>query len=563
MRDAGGAVAVIGPSGLSQNAPALEMGEAFYRTVFQDGAGELGPAFLKARRSLPASLFTEDTIAVYNLLGDPALKIAGNDPANDPLTPAEIILSNLDQTYDGGPRTVSAATVPAGLAVRIAYDGQWQPPVNAGTCEVVASVATVGYEGFATGMLVVARAAASVALGDLAHTYDGTPKTATAATRPAGLAVEWTYAGGTEPPAAAGEYEVVATVADANYAGGVTGLLTIAKAPVAVTLAGLTRMYDGAPQGVAAQSDPGGLDVRLTYDGSGSPPVAAGRYEVVAAVADDNYAGAAAGTLEIARRPAGIELGSLLQPCTGGKIHATATTDPPGLAVDFTYDGSPSAPTATGRYAVAATVADPNYAGSAADTLMVTRGTADISLGRLLQIYDGQPKAATASTTPAGLNVQLTYNGRSSLPTEPGRYVVDATVDDANFTGAASGTLTIWKLVDSFEIWLETRHLNPLDVRFAENADEDGDFCTTWDEYIADTDPLDDGQVLVIESRVENGMLQFEFPVSSNRFYQLHYSTNLSGPRLVRDLGWGGTGLLSTNVSGEWYGTIKVLLKQP
>jgi hypothetical protein len=61
-------------------------------------------------------------------------------------------------------------------------------PVNAGTCEVVASVATVGYEGFATGMLVVARAAASVALGDLAHTYDGTPKAATAtpAGRPCG-----------------------------------------------------------------------------------------------------------------------------------------------------------------------------------------------------------------------------------------------------------------------------------------------------------------------------------------------------------------------------------------
>jgi hypothetical protein len=375
--------------------------------------------------------------------------------------------------------------------------------------------------------------------------------------------VEWSYAGGTEPPTAAGEYEVVATVADANYAGAATGLLTIAKAPVVVTLAGLTRMYDGAPQDVAAQSDPAGLDVQLTYDGSSSPPVAAGRYEVVAAVADENHAGAAVGTLEIARRPAGIELGSLLQPCTGGKIHATATTDPPNLAVDFTYDGSPSAPATAGQYAVVATVADPNYAGSAAGTLMVTKGTAGITLGHLLQIYDGQPKAATAATTPAGLNVQLTYNGLHSLPAEPGRYAVEATVEDVNFTGAASGTLTIWKLVDSFEIWLETRNLNPLDVRFAENADEDGDFCTTWDEYIADTDPLDDGQMLVIDSRIENGTLQFEFPVSSNRFYQLHYSTNLFGPRLVRDLGWGGTGSLSTNVSGEWYGTIKVLLKQP
>ncbi|MGD9613292.1 MAG: C25 family cysteine peptidase, partial [Kiritimatiellia bacterium] len=62
-RAGGGAVAVLGPSGLSQNAPATELGEAFYRAILQEGAGELGPAFLKARRALPATLFTKDTFA--------------------------------------------------------------------------------------------------------------------------------------------------------------------------------------------------------------------------------------------------------------------------------------------------------------------------------------------------------------------------------------------------------------------------------------------------------------------------------------------------------------------
>ena len=537
---AGGAVAVIGPSGLSQNAPALEMGEAFYHAIFRDGAGELGPAFLKARRSLPASLFTKDTIAVYNLLGDPALKIAGNEPADDPLTPAQISLSNLMQTFDGTPRAVSAATVPAGLAVRISYGGHLQAPTAAGTYAVVASAATVGYEGFATGTLVVAKAAASVALGDLAQTYDGAPKSATATTQPAGLAIEWTYAGVAEPPTAAGEYEVVATVADVNYAGAVTGLLRIAKAPVAVALNELTRIFDGAPQGVAAQSDPEGLDIQLTYDGSSAPPVAAGRYEVVAAVADENHSGGASGTLEIARRPATVALGSLLQPCTGGKVHATATTDPPNLAVDFTYDGFSSAPTTVGRYAVVATVGDPNHAGSATGTLVVTKGTASVSLGNLLQIYDGRPKAASAATAPAGLGVDVTYDGSRFPPTEPGRYAIEATIEDANFTGAASGTLTIWKLVDSFEIWLETRNLNPADVRFAEGADEDEDFRTTWDEYIADTDPENPGDTFAVAGRIENGALHFEFPASSNRFY--HTSWNTPPICSVRDgcAIWGG-----------------------
>ncbi len=79
MRKAdGGAAAVWGPSGLSRNDPAVELGAAFYRAVLQDGAGTLGRAVLRARRSLAADLFKQDTFGVYNLLGDPALRIANN-----------------------------------------------------------------------------------------------------------------------------------------------------------------------------------------------------------------------------------------------------------------------------------------------------------------------------------------------------------------------------------------------------------------------------------------------------------------------------------------------------
>jgi hypothetical protein len=74
----GGAVAAWGPSGLSRNHPATELGEAFFRAVFQEGSGTLGMAILRARRSVDANLFNQDTLAIYNLLGDPALRIAGN-----------------------------------------------------------------------------------------------------------------------------------------------------------------------------------------------------------------------------------------------------------------------------------------------------------------------------------------------------------------------------------------------------------------------------------------------------------------------------------------------------
>ena len=74
----GGAVAAWGPSGLSRNDPAKELGAAFYRAVLQEGAGTLGLAVLQARRSLQSDLFRQDTFGVYNLLGDPALRIVNN-----------------------------------------------------------------------------------------------------------------------------------------------------------------------------------------------------------------------------------------------------------------------------------------------------------------------------------------------------------------------------------------------------------------------------------------------------------------------------------------------------
>jgi uncharacterized repeat protein (TIGR01451 family) len=84
MRKAGGgSVAVWGPSGLSRHDPAAALGEAFYRTILQEGSGTLGLAVLKAIRSVPLDLFAADTLSFYNLLGDPALRIANQTGGHD------------------------------------------------------------------------------------------------------------------------------------------------------------------------------------------------------------------------------------------------------------------------------------------------------------------------------------------------------------------------------------------------------------------------------------------------------------------------------------------------
>src|SRR6185503_10298695 len=98
--------------------------------------------------------------------------------------------------------------------------------------------------------------AALVSLGGLAAVYDGTPKSATATTSPAGLSVTFTYNGSTTPPTNAGSFLVTATVSDPNYVGSASGTLVISKAPAVVTLSHLLQAYDGSPKPVSVTTGP-------------------------------------------------------------------------------------------------------------------------------------------------------------------------------------------------------------------------------------------------------------------------------------------------------------------
>lgn len=168
----------------------------------------------------------------------------------------------------------------------------------------------------------------------------------------------------------------------------------------------------------------------------------AGAYDCIV----NGFAGvatSAAATLTVNKAAATVTLTNLAHTYTGTAKVATITTTPAGLVTNVTYAGGAMAPTAAGSYAVIATVVDANYEGSASGTLVIAPASAAIALGSLRHTYDGTPKAATAVTTPEGLNVVITYNGAALAPTLPGSYAVEATIDDANHTGAALGTLEI------------------------------------------------------------------------------------------------------------------------
>lgn len=141
---------------------------------------------------------------------------------------------------------------------------------------------------------------------------------------------------------------------------------------------------------------------------------------------------------------AAVTLSNLTQSFNGSPAAVTVTTEPEGLPVTVTYNGGAQPPTAIGTYAVVATVNDPNYQGSATGTLVVDRTPVAVTLSNLVHTYDGTPKAASVAASPAGPTVTLTYNGSAAPPIEAGTYSVVASVNDPNYRGGTSATLTIY-----------------------------------------------------------------------------------------------------------------------
>jgi hypothetical protein len=354
---------------------------------------------------------------------------------------------SLTQTYTGSPLSATATTNPAGMTVNLTYNGSPTAPTAAGSYTVVGTINNANYAGSASGTLLISPAVATVTLtpSSLAQTYTGSPLSAAATTNPAGISVSFTYNGLSTAPTAAGSYPVVATISNPNYTGSTSGTLVISPATATVTLGSLAQNYNGSPLSATATTNPAGIAVSFTYNGLSTAPTAVGSYTVVGTINNANYTGSATGTLVISKGMATVTLAGLAQTYTGSALSATATTNPPGLTVNITYNGLSTAPTAAGSYTVVGTVSDPNYQGSATGTLVIAKASATVILAGLTQTYTGSPLSATATTNPAGLTVNITYNGSSTAPTAAGSYPVVGTISDPNYQGSASGTLVIAK----------------------------------------------------------------------------------------------------------------------
>ena len=99
-----------------------------------------------------------------------------------------ISLDGLSQTYNGTTRAVSATTVPANLLVSTTYNGNYNPPTNAGSYTVVATVKDANYAGSKTGTMVVAKSANVIGFAPMdSRVYGDAPFVMSNATASSGL----------------------------------------------------------------------------------------------------------------------------------------------------------------------------------------------------------------------------------------------------------------------------------------------------------------------------------------------------------------------------------------
>jgi hypothetical protein len=103
-----------------------------------------------------------------------------------------------------------------------------------------------------------------------------------------------------------------------------------------------------------------------------------------------------------------VTLTNLTQSYDGYAKPVSATTNPAGRLVTFTYDDS-----------------------------------ATVILSDLHQVADGSPRVVIATTAPPDLDVAITYGGNPTAPTATGSYAAVATITDPLYEGSANGTLVV------------------------------------------------------------------------------------------------------------------------
>jgi alpha-tubulin suppressor-like RCC1 family protein len=233
----------------------------------------------------------------------------------------------------------------------------------------------------------------------------------------------------------------------------VTQSFEVTQGTQTITLNGPTAMVFGETAVVTASSTSGlpvdiGVSGGCTLDGSTLTATAAGSCVVTATQAGDtNWAPATPvmQTITIDMASATVAITGDQVVYNGGPHGVVISTNPAGLPVTVTYDGSTTEPTLAGSYAVAVTVNDPDHTGTASGTLTIMPASTTLTAGGDDTVTVGDAVTVTVSVNtgsgdvPSG-EVTLTGAGTPMVETLDGSGEATFTVDGLEI---GSHTLTV------------------------------------------------------------------------------------------------------------------------
>ncbi|MCU1296130.1 MAG: Kelch motif [Acidobacteriaceae bacterium] len=251
-------------------------------------------------------------------------------------------------------------------------------------------------------------ATVSVTIADTTVTYDGTPKSVTPTVTPAvAFAVTYTgispavYATSSSAPTEPGSYTVTATVTDPNYAGTISGTLTISKKDPALSLALLTGMPEPSAYGTRVYFE-------LT---TGNSPCPTGQVQFFV---DGDSTPSSTVTLSNS-------------PCTKQPIEfSTATLIPGTHSVDAVYIGD--------AYYLGET------SGSVSHQVVASATTVTLATSAM-QVFVGDSVTLTATVTPSN-NV----DGSAAAPSGTVQFFEGTTLLGGNPLSSNTATFTISSL---------------------------------------------------------------------------------------------------------------------
>ena len=172
--------------------------------------------------------------------------------------PATVTLNgNPSQGYDGTAKSLTAATVPPGVAVAVTYSGSTSAPINAGTYQVVASITDPNYTGTAAnGSLTVTQKTPAITWSTPAAIVSGTALSATQLNAAADVTGTFVYtpAVGAVPAAGPQTLSVTFTPDTANSANYTTASATVSLTVIPTFTVTFAADSNGSLTGATSQT---------------------------------------------------------------------------------------------------------------------------------------------------------------------------------------------------------------------------------------------------------------------------------------------------------------------